>query len=550
MIKIIKSDASAEKTMQQILSEKREETQNIAIKQSINKKEKKSKLKKDSSEIDVDKAKKDFYITADFIIEEIKYNKKENLTLDKKNHIVIFGETSYEERRGSEIRIVGILKNISDELNWEMNKTYIKDVLNAIEVRLQPEKKNFNQIKCDIDEKNKWVEIEEKEIISPEIVEMANDIILKGDPVKFILDTHKTMHVGDDALATQLLVSIAIQSIRNSAGIHPKVSGESGTGKTHCCKVMAHLIPKKYILSTTLSDRAIYYVDIEPGTIIFSDDADPSEILVGIIKRATTNFQEGDKYTTLDKNLKKNELIIPPRIVWWLTSVDDNQSMELLNRQFGGGVDDSIEQDRKVFEFQKKLAKTGEIDLPKNQNVEICRAIIQELKSHLYTVIIPFIDDITWEDLSNRRNFMIFQDIIKSFTILRHMQREKNEDREEIYANEEDFNDALALYAAKEKNQSTKLTDVEIEFCLAINDGKEHTYEEIQALLQISKGTVTNRLNGKGNGIGLLDKVPGLTSIQRSRQTMDGMTIRENVITLNNFDISEQYVCQIALKKK
>ena len=68
-----------------------------------------------------------------------------------------------------------------------------------------------------------------------------------GDPVGYIINQHQKMHVGDRNTALILLISIALQSATNSKGIQPKVSGESGKGKTHCCKAMKHLIPEQYM---------------------------------------------------------------------------------------------------------------------------------------------------------------------------------------------------------------------------------------------------------------------------------------------------------------
>lgn len=203
------------------------------------------------------------------------------------------------------------------------------------------------------------------------IQERAEDILKNGDPIWFILDTHQSMHIGDINLAKTLLISIGVQSVENSEGIQPKVSGESGKGKTHCCKAMAHLIPKEWMEETTLSNKVIFYMNIKPSTIIFSDDVNLSEDLEGAIKRATTNFQTDTIYKTLDTARKPKELKVPPRICWWLTSVDDDQGLQLLNRQFGGSVDESKEQDKKVAEYELEKALSGTIAFPENDDAKV-----------------------------------------------------------------------------------------------------------------------------------------------------------------------------------
>lgn len=400
--------------------------------------------------------------------------------------------------------------------------------------------------KYDIQDK----QTEEPTITIPEdIVEAAREIIYTGDPVKKLIETHATLHVGDEPLARALLVSIGIQSVLNSDGIHPKVSGDSGKGKTHCCKAMMHLLPEKYKFNTTLSDRAIYYMDIPDGAVVFSDDIDLSETLEGIIKRSTSNFQEGDNYTTLDKNLDVKELYIPPRISWWLTSVDDDQSIQLLNRQFGGGVDESEKQDDEVFKFQKEKLKTGRAGLPENRDVEICRCILDDIKKQLYTVVVPYADDIDWVDRGNRRNFLIFGDIVCAFAILRHRQRYRTENNE-LIANIDDYNDAKELYIGRAKNQGTKLTDAELHFCNLLNGAGELDYSQLQRAMGVSQGRISQIINGKGKGdSGLVNKVPGLIVEKQSVKTDDDTTVQKNVCTLHNFNPFDNFETIVTLKE-
>ena len=393
-----------------------------------------------------------------------------------------------------------------------------------------------------------YQEYDDTESIPDDIQEAAREIIYTGDPVKKIIETHASMHVGDEPMARALLVSIGIQSVLNSDGIHPKVSGESGKGKTHCCKAMMHLLPEKYKFNTTLSDRAIYYMDIPEGAVVFSDDIDLSDALEGIIKRSTSNFQEGDTYTTLDKNLDVKELYIPPRISWWLTSVDDDQSLQLLNRQFGGGIDESSDQDNAVFDFQKDKLKSGMRGLPENKDVEICRCILDDIKQQLYTVVVPYADDIDWIDKGNRRNFLIFGDILRAFAVLRHRQRYRTEDNE-LIANIDDYNDAKDLYIGRAKNQGMKLTDAELKFCNLLNGTGEMDYNHLQTAMGVSQGRISQIINGKGKGdSGLVNKVPGLIVEKQSVKMDDSTTVQKNVCSLHNFNPLENYDTVVTLK--
>jgi len=372
------------------------------------------------------------------------------------------------------------------------------------------------------------------------IAEQVKNIMANSDPVKYILQEHQKMHIGDRGIALTLLLSIAVQSVSNSQGIQPKVSGESGKGKTHCCKAMAHLMPSGWILETTLSDKVIYRMPLKDGMVIFSDDVDLSTSLENTIKRATTNFQEETVYTTLNKEHDVNYLSIPSRIVWWLTSVDDNQSIQLLNRQFGGGVDETPEQDEKVLLFQKDQATTGKMGLPLTEEVMVCRGIINNVKEQNFTVKIPFAHRINWPHASNRRNFEMFTDLIYGFAVLRHEQRNIDETGV-LIADIMDFESARELYSSRAKTQLSKTTNSENRLLEAlVKLDYRATYEELCQEVGLSQGRISQLLTGKGKGhdSGLLHKIPSLSI---------DMTGHKHVVVLDKSYKSD--CCEITLKE-
>ncbi len=331
-------------------------------------------------------------------------------------HVRMFATMVYGEKY-DEVKTSREWANIDPTKTWTCDK--LREKLPAFVVSDECEKcetrrQNYKNEQTPQPQKKD----DEENGVPPHIREKAEEIMKNGDVVQYIIDEHQKHHVGDVDIAKALLVSIGIQSVLNSDGIHPKVSGESGKGKTHCCKAMGHMIPKEYFIKTGLSDKAIYYMKLRAGCVVFSDDANLSESMDGIIKRATTNFQEGDSYTTVDITRNLKELYIPPRVSWWLTSVDDDQSLQLLNRTFGGGVDETSPQDDNVFQYQVKQATEGEVSFPETDDVEVCREIIRNVKKQLFRVKIPFANGIIWKDKGNRRNFPIFLDIVKAFAVI------------------------------------------------------------------------------------------------------------------------------------
>lgn len=362
----------------------------------------------------------------------------------------------------------------------------------------------------------------------------AIEISENGDPIKFVLDVHQSIHVGDRGTGKILIASIGCQSVLNSDGIHPKGSGKSGKGKTHCFKAMLHLVPKKWKEMTTLSDKAIYYMNLEKGMIIYSDDVLLSEGLEGVIKRSTSNFQEGDVHTTIDANRKNLKLFIPPRVAWWLTSVDDLQSSQLSNRQFGVDVDESEDQDLKVLEFQKRIAKYGIEKFPENDDIEVCRCIIDDVKSQVHRVKIPFADAIIWKYPGNRRNFDIFLDMIRSFAAWRYKQRTTDDDGF-LIADIEDYYEAESLYLTKAKEQTSKLNKTEYRILQTIMEIGECSLTALQKATGISKGRLSQIMHGKNGSSGLLEKVETLTEDEISDRIGDRY-YRQKVYTVSGFD--------------
>lgn len=358
---------------------------------------------------------------------------------------------------------------------------------------------------------------------NPEIVAKAEEIMKSGDPVEFIIDTHQHMHVGDIEISKTLLVSIGSQSCLNSDGIQPKLNGSSGKGKSHCAQAMAHMIPKKYLLKTSLSSKALYYKapELPDGVVIFCDDASLSDDMQSLIKRATTDFQEGTTHTSVSKDLTINEMRTPKRVSWWLTSVDDSESIQLLNRQFGGGVDESPDQDERVAAHQLRAAAVGLPEYPITVEVLTCREIIKAVKGKLFTVLIPYAEAIVWNDKSNRRNLPIFLDIIRSYAVLRFMQRRYTKTGL-LIADIQDYEDAKSLYVGRAEKQGLKLTNQERQICFFLSKKGAATREEIAVGIGATPSRISQLMHGpSGRDCGLMHKI-GIEKDETTETTTTG----------------------------
>jgi len=362
-------------------------------------------------------------------------------------------------------------------------------------------------------------------ILEPEapkhISDKANEILEAGTPIPFLMQEYQKNHVGDEITGKMILAAIGTQSILNSSGIQPKLSADSGKGKSHAVSSVLHLIPRKYLLETSLSGKALFHSDdLNAGTIIFSDDVEPDESLQEIIKRSSTNFQKTTNHRISIKDSGEwttKTKTIPPRIVWVLTSVNDNGSLEYLNRQLNLSVDETENQDNKVTELLLKKAESGELDFPITDNVLVCREIIKDIKTKQFIVKIPYALRIEWNDSKNRRNLSQFLDLIRAFAVFDYRHRKKIDDNT-IEANEEDFKLALSMYSTRAINQKLKLNDTELGILSKMVKDQPYTIEQLQTLINRSDTTIKFSFHGRPgheNG-GLLAKVPAL---QYSKET-------------------------------
>ncbi|MDV2482452.1 hypothetical protein F8E02_10660 [Methanoculleus sp. Wushi-C6] len=350
--------------------------------------------------------------------------------------------------------------------------------------------------------------------------ERALTILRDGDPLAFLLDTFNKSHVGDRTVAECLAMSLASQSVENTNGLHVAVSGNSGKGKTHACTTMQNLIPAAYKLKGTVSDKALYYDDdLRPGTVLLFDDVSLSDDLQEVLKSATANFREPIEHRTLTTERKLRVCTIPERCVWWLAKVEDLGGDQVMNRMLTVWIDDTVEQDKRVFEHMKEVEAAGRG--PAKDDVLTCRAIWEIVKEDILSVRIPFARRIQFSTMQNRRNPGMLFDLIKCRARLFFLQRDRDDDGA-VIARPEDFAAAATLYSAingEAGGQETKLTKNEAAALATVAQmGIEvFTVRQLQSALGLPYQRTYRLLHGYTNNratyAGLLEKCPAVSYI-------------------------------------
>ena len=417
-----------------------------------------------------------------------------------------------------------IITDVRERFN--LTRSHV-DVLNKYykeqkreQIKKETKDKNKQTIDCneDIDIDEIDIPDEDKEAARLE----AMDVLKNGEPIEYIRKTIEEYHVGDEKTEECICISIAGQSCLNTDGIQTSVNGESGSGKSHLMKIHMHLVPGKYKEVTSLSPKAAYYMDLKPGTIIFSDDTTPSEEMEEVIKRANTNYQEYTKHTIV-RDGKRETFLIPPRINWYLTSVDSEVSMQLLNRQLTFNTSNDPVHKENVFKMQQDIAEEGVMPVIEiTERVLVCRRIYEIIKSQMFKVKIPYAKDIEIEDKSNSRVFPMFLDMIKGYTIFFHEQR-KTDDDGYLLATKDDYDKAKELFESQTEGIVSKLNDKERAILRFIKDHPRCIIQAIAERTGYSYATVRNILKGrpksKSAGEGLLEKVKGLSISEETHTT-------------------------------
>lgn len=366
----------------------------------------------------------------------------------------------------------------------------------------------------------------------------AREILETGDPVGYLLDTFKALHVGDEGIGLFLVAALGCQLCSNTAGIQPGLTGASGKGKSDACLKVFHLIPEEARISGLFSDQALFYdEDLKEGTtILFDDAANLSPTLQQIFKMATSQYQKGLQKTVTDPKSRKTFTVrIPPRSNFWITTVHGEYEDQLLSRQLNLHVDDTEAQDKRVAGAILKKAAMGDEDLPESGEVLTCHAILRLLRARpLVRVSIPYATRICWLDVRNRRNLPLFLDLIRSLAALNQDKRARDGEGL-LLATEEDFFKARTLYKEISKQQASHLTREEMAACQVFLERKTGEYpveikrHEVQDLLNCDSCRMTRIMEGRtidGDRVGgLINKVPGFSRQKESFRETEGRTI-------------------------
>ena len=392
-----------------------------------------------------------------------------------------------------------------------------------------------------------------KEEFSDEIKARALEVLRTGNPVQYVADSCGRVALGAEAAIKKLESCISVQNIRQSSGLHPKLTGTSSGGKTWTLYVFANHLPKEAVIKGSMSAKSgFYHKDGNRVLRLLDDYQAGNEDLDTTIKQTTSEFHEPYTHRTVIKQTAAN-LEIGSEQTWAITSVNNDQDIQVLNRSIPINVDDSVELTTKVNNRTVQRYGIGEAAKLVDGMVLVCRAMFQILRDEGYiNVRVPFWERIEWVDTSNRRNPSIFMDLVIAHTAMFRYQREK--DAEGYYlATEDDFQAAKTLFTDKDgeelvKRLSKREREV-LELMIARPEGI--TRGDVSESLNIAPQQVTQILNGQKGNSGLLQKIAiketKVSEMMRINEEQS-RTIHKIVYSLKDYDRFAGFDAVVRLK--
>ena len=388
----------------------------------------------------------------------------------------------------------------------------------------------------------KQIKIIEEPRAPPNIHDRAIEILTTGNPLCEIANCCGRMVLGAEKAFKKLICCVAVQDVKQSAGLHPKLNGESGGGKTWVILSFAHHLPKEMVIKGSMSSKAGFYHNDGNRVLRILDDYQAgNEDLDTMIKQTSSTFHECYEHRTV-VNQAPMVLTIGSEQTWAITSVDSSQDIQVLNRQIPINVNDSECLTREVNQKTIERYGKGEQQFPEDENVEVCREMWRILREEGYiNVRVPFWSRIEWLDTSNRRNPSIFMDMLIAQTAMNRFQREKDEDGFYL-ATEEDFQAAKSLFTDNDAEELVKrLTKREREFAeLLLASPAGLTRGQVAEAMNVSVNRITQLANGESGKGGLSQKLPGfeiedITDTTRMNEE-ESRSIRKTVYVLKGYN--------------
>ena len=269
-----------------------------------------------------------------------------------------------------------------------------------------------------------------------------------GQALDFLCRSCARVHVGDEKVIRAMFLSYAATRVENGTGIHISISGDAGTGKSHAATTVAQRLPGGSVLTDRLSDKALFYHEIPPKTVLLLDDQELTEDMSELLKISSTNWNSQSSYRTV-QNGKPAILTMSPRCPFWVCKANLTGDEQVLDRQLVFWTDDSVEHRRAIQSALFQLA-TGKSAETVTADALVCRELWSFIKDA--AVVIPFAERIGCDLLMDPRNIKLMIALIEAAALMKAFKRGHDAEGR-VLATEEDFKTAADIINPLLKNE-------------------------------------------------------------------------------------------------
>jgi hypothetical protein len=299
----------------------------------------------------------------------------------------------------------------------------------------------------------------------------------------------------------RLIMYLIFVNRKRAKSLHIISFGSSGAGKSHLQEKVAELIPEEdKIESTSLTSNALYYYgvhDLQHKLLLIEDMDGASEILYALRElmsksRITKIYPKKD-----DKGMTKTvEITVNGPVTVAGCTTQEKIYEDNANRSFLIYINESLEQDEKIMEYQRKKS-AGTIDIEAEKNIKQLLQNTQRILQPI-TVINPYAEQlkIPYEVFKPRRSNSHYLQFIEAVTFYHQYQREQKVDENsgEIFIETtlEDIAEAnklmkqILLRKSDELNNACRLYLEQLKNYLKENNRSAFSSREVRQALRVN----------------------------------------------------------------
>lgn len=321
--------------------------------------------------------------------------------------------------------------------------------------------------------------------------------------------------VGEEV--NRLLLWLVMSSRKTARPLHAVSLASSGIGKTYLQQTLADLLPPEDVLEmTSLSGNALYYFkgeELKHKLLLIEDLDGADEVLYPLRelqskgRLSKTVAVKGPRGTLRTETLQVEGPVSVAAATTKETLYQDNANRALLLT-----LDESAEQDRRILDYQRKLA-SGTINVAKQTEA---RKLLQATQRLLEPVEVqnPFAEDLKLPSqvFTQRRANQLYLDLIGAITFYHQHQRETKAGAIQTAA--EDIAWANKLAAPVLLRKSDELSGAcrsfleELKTYLAEHKQDEFTRKEIRAAFRLHPSKC-KRYMAELSAFGYVERVAG-----------------------------------------